>query len=137
MKECAALNNNKVLSIRVDEEVYKQIEALAATKKIAPSMLVRNLLGKGLDAQILANQQELIKGLVRVGVDQAIKPIENRLASMMAKSAMASYTSTYMNMMVLHHGLNLDEDTVMEYYNEGKKQGYEKLKSKERPEDNE
>lgn len=126
-----ALNNSKVLSIRVEEDMYDQIVALAAIRKVAPSMLIRELLGKGLDTHILVNQQELIKGLVRIGVDQAIKPIENRLASMMAKSAMASFSSLYMNMMVLLRGVNLDEETVMEYYNEGRKQAYQKLKSKD------
>ncbi len=125
------MNNSKVLSIRVEEDMYDQIVALAAIRKVAPSMLIRELLGKGLDTHILVNQQELIKGLVRIGVDQAIKPIENRLASMMAKSAMASFSSLYMNMMVLLRGVNLDEETVMEYYNEGRKQAYQKLKSKD------
>jgi predicted DNA-binding protein len=122
------LNKDKIFSIRLDPELFEQLNQQAGNSKKSASELARDFIITGLQGNILDTQKDVMTQLVMMAVQQAQKPLEDRLSSMCAKSTVSATAALFMQMLYLRDVMELNEDTVMDFYDLAKKEGLRYLR---------
>lgn len=126
----------KALTIRLEEDQYNQLKNLAASRNNTPlAELAREILANGLAADVLDTQRDIMKEVVRLAVDDALKPSVNRLASIEAKGSIMSATATFLSMLVLNQIGKIEQERVYELYNDARKKAYLFVRESDKSED--
>lgn len=89
------------MRIRLDVELEKQITALAERRGESKAELCRKLLRKAVQQELANEGIDEIYMAVRQAMQDVLKPVEERLAKINAKTAIAAATSMYTNAEVL------------------------------------
>lgn len=89
------------MRIRLEQDLEKQIAALAERRGESKAELCRRLLRKAVQQELAGEGIDEIYISVRRAMQDVLKPVEERLAKISAKSAIASATSMYTNAEVL------------------------------------
>lgn len=80
-----------------DQKTYDLINLIAAKKKCSNSEILRELVNNSLQVNALNANMDLIAEIVRNEILTALKPSVERLASLEAKTCMASATAMYLS----------------------------------------
>jgi hypothetical protein len=88
------------MRIRLDDELDEQLTALASMRGEAKAELCRRLLQKAVAQELAETAIDPILLAVRHAMADVLKPVEERLAKINAKTAIASATTMYMNQQV-------------------------------------
>ena len=94
---------NKLMNpmrIRLDEDLDNQLNALAILRKEPKAELCRRLLQKAVAQELAQDSLDPILFAVRQALGDVLKPTEERLAKINAKTAIAAATTMYMNQQV-------------------------------------
>jgi hypothetical protein len=88
------------MRIRLDRELDEQLTALAGMRGEAKAELCRRLLQKAVAQELAQDTMDPILYAVRQALGDVLKPVEERLAKINAKTAIAAATTMYMNQQV-------------------------------------
>lgn len=88
------------MRIRLDEELDMQLSALAVRRGESKAELCRRLLRHAVAQETAKDAIDPVMLAVRQAVADVIKPVEERLAKINAKTAIAAATGMYMDMQV-------------------------------------
>lgn len=89
------------IRLRLDQELDKDLAALALRRGEAKSELCRRLLRQALDQENANDSVDALLKTVRKSMQDVLKPLEERLAKINAKTAVAAATAMYTNAEVL------------------------------------
>lgn len=89
------------MRIRLDVDLDKQISALAERRGESKAELCRKLLRKAVQQELASEGIDEIYIIVRQAMQDVLKPVEERLAKINAKTAIAAATAMYTNAEVL------------------------------------
>lgn len=87
--------------IRVDKDVEEYVSSEAARRKESKAEVYRRLLRQAVEREKAENALDPVLTAVRQAMKDVIKPVEERLAKINAKTAVASATAMYTNIEVL------------------------------------
>lgn len=122
---------NKRLVFSVTDEMYDTVEKLAAQRGCKIAEVSRDLLKQSLDQKVMAANMDLITNIIKTQVDMAMKPHIERLASLEAKTAMASATSMYLTAETLEKFVAPEERVrIQDAYNAARKKASEYIRGK-------
>lgn len=88
------------IRIRLDVELDQKLSALATKRGESKSELCRRLLRQAVEQETMEEVKDPILLAVRQAVQETLKPVEERLAKINAKTAIAAATGMYMDMQV-------------------------------------
>jgi predicted DNA-binding ribbon-helix-helix protein len=125
----------KQMLVRIEEQYYDQIINIAESRNVSIAAVARDIISAGLSANVLETQRQILKEEVRLAVEDALKPSVNRLASISAKGSIISATATFLCMFVLNKIGGIDQERVIQLYEEAKKKAYLYVKESSKPED--
>lgn len=98
------------MRIRLEVELEKQITLLAEKRGESKAELCRRLLKKAVEQELASEGIDEIYISVRQAMQDVLKPVEERLAKINAKTAIAAATAMYTNAEVLGQmGKNIKE----------------------------
>jgi predicted DNA-binding protein len=89
------------IHLRIDDELERKLKALAAGRGEPMAVVIRNLLNDSLSAESAVTSLNVIVSAVRNVIRKELKPLEERLAKINAKTSIASATSMYLLVQVL------------------------------------
>ena len=89
------------IHLRLDDELEKKLKALAASRGEPMAVVIRNLLNEALSAESAVTSLNVIVSAVRNVIRRELKPLEERLAKINAKTSIAAATAMYMLVQVL------------------------------------
>ncbi len=84
-----------ILYVPITDEMEKQLKSAADNRGIPKAVLVRELLRDGLKVEGAIWAQDLLRKLIADSVKEQLKPVEERLAKINAKSSYASAIALY------------------------------------------
>jgi len=90
------------INIRVDEELDAMITALAVRRGETKAEVCRRLLRRAAEEEYAEDSLDPVLIAVRKAMADTLKPVEERLAKINAKSAIAAATAMYMALQVYH-----------------------------------
>lgn len=88
------------MRIRLDKDLDNQLNALAIRRGESKAELCRRLLRKAVAQEIAQDSIDPVTIAVRQAMADVLKPVEERLAKINAKTAIAAATAMYTNMQV-------------------------------------
>lgn len=86
---------SKELRFNVEDDLHEKIFALAERRGEAVSEVCRRVLRDAVERSAAEDGLDVINEAVRKNMSDVLKPLENRLAAMTAKSTIASATTMY------------------------------------------
>lgn len=89
------------IHLRFDDDLEKKLKAVAASRGEPMAVVVRSLLNDVLSAESAVTSLDVIVSAVRNAIRKELKPLEERLAKINAKTSISSATSMYMLVQVL------------------------------------
>lgn len=81
----------------MDQKLYDEIVFISETNGESISETIRKLLRRGLSIEYVNDSKDLIAEIVREQMEIVVKPHVERLASLSAKTGIASATSMFLN----------------------------------------
>ena len=90
------------INIRVDEELDAMITALAVRRGETKAEVCRRLLRRAAEEEYVEDSLDPVLVAVRKAMADTLKPVEERMAKINAKAAIASATAMYMAMQIYH-----------------------------------
>ncbi len=94
-------NYPHTIYIPITEEMHKAIKKMAKLKGIPKTTLIRKTISSYLKLEDEENSMDLIQKMVADAVEEKLKPVENRLAKITAKTAMAAVMTMYVEAALL------------------------------------
>lgn len=91
----------KRLTVRLPEDVYNALVSLSARRKETIAVIIRRLLSQVVSEEAAVDSKDVITDAVRRAMRDVLKPVEDRMAKLAAKAAMAAATSMYLNTEVI------------------------------------
>lgn len=91
----------KRLTVRLPEDVYNALVSLSARRKETIAVTIRRLLSQAVSEEAAVDSKDVITDAVRRAMRDVLKPVEDRMAKLAAKAAMAAATSMYLNTEVI------------------------------------
>lgn len=91
---------NRPISIRIDDELDNMISAVAVRRGEKKADVIRRLLQKGVEEDYAQDSIDPVALAVRKAMTDVLKPVEERMAKINAKAAIASATAMYMAMQI-------------------------------------
>lgn len=92
---------NRKVTIKLREEQFDQIQAIANNNGESLSETIRKLLDRAMNERILEENTNLLASLIRQQMEIVIKPYIERLAKLSSKSGHMSATSAFLNAQAL------------------------------------
>jgi hypothetical protein len=93
---------NVKVNLRIDEELDSMINAIAVRRGEHKAEVYRRLLRKAAEEENAKDSLDPIAIAVRKTMTDVLKPVEDRMAKINAKAAIASATAMYMAMQIYH-----------------------------------
>ncbi|SFR11683.1 ribbon-helix-helix protein, CopG family [Desulfoscipio geothermicus] len=97
--------NSKELRVMIDEELDSLLKALAARRGETVSEVVRRLLKTSLGNEAAVDGVDVVAAALTKVIRRELKPVEDRMAKLTAKSAIAGATGLYLNYFVIQQAL--------------------------------
>lgn len=104
--------------VRVDEDTKENINSLAASRGITQAEAVRQVFREYFSSDFATKSLDVITTIVRSVIRSELKPVENRMAKISAKSAIAGATSMFLNIQTLD---DLGKHDSVEMYQKARK----------------
>lgn len=118
-------------TIRLDQETYSKLNAIAESRKEPLANVIRETINKGLAMDWSDENAHLIAMVVKKQVDNAMKGHVDRLAKLSSKSGHMSATAAFLNVQAL---LDLvppeNKKDVHEMYESARKKAIEYMRTK-------
>ncbi len=83
-------NNSHQLTIRLDDETYKALKAIANKRGESMAVVTRRILAKNLGVEIALGASDTLISTVRKAVAAELRKTEDRLAAISSKGAIAA-----------------------------------------------
>lgn len=122
----------KIVYVYLPEDIYESLTNLAAQRKESISSVARRLLTQALAEESAANGRDVICSAVRSSMREVLKPVEDRLAKLSAKAAMAAATSMFLNVQCI---ADLGKNNAVEMYNNARGKAATYLRGREEDEE--
>lgn len=106
------------LRVGIDDELEGALIALVARRKENKAVVVRRILKKAIAEEHAVDSIDILNSAIRKAMKNELKPLEDRLAKLIAKSAIAGATSMYLNTQAISD-LGLQDAILL--YNEARK----------------
>jgi len=119
------------LRLWIDDETKRRLKSLSSERGEPISVIVRRFIAEALASEAAVSSLDIIRRATREVIRNEIKPLENRLAKLNAKSGMASATAMFMLVQTLE---DLGKHDCVEIYEKGRKKAYAYLKDRNDPE---
>lgn len=116
-----------LIQFRVDEDLERAINALAVRRGEDKADLCRRIMRDAISREALEDGVDEVAKIIRYTMRDVLKPFEERLAKINAKSAIASGTSMWMSMQVLEEA-GYDSHDI---YNKARKKSVALLQERE------
>jgi len=107
-------NFDKEIRFRITKELEQKVKAAAKAKDKPVSDYLRQVLREYLAVDEMENRKDAIQSYVAKAVEEKLKPVENRLAKINAKTAHAAAISMYLEAAMLQ---DLGRRDVAEAFN--------------------
>lgn len=114
--------------LRLEAEQEAKIEAIMAMTGETKPNVIRRLLRVGIELELTEQALGYVLPQIRRAVSEAMRPAEDRIATISAKAAVAAGTSMYTNLEVLGQ---LGRKDVRTIHTEARKKAVANLRSKE------
>ncbi len=95
----------KPVTIRFEEDAYNSLQVLAKQRGEPLAVLARRMVEEALTQKQAIEGIDLISAALSKVVRRELKPVEDRMAKLTAKSAVAGATSMYLNYFVIQQAL--------------------------------
>lgn len=89
------------ISVRINSDVYNQLEIIAAKRGDTISDVTRDLINAGLNERVLEENTDLIGQIVRQQIDAVMKVHVERLAKLSSKTGHMAATAAFLNVQAL------------------------------------
>lgn len=117
-------NFNREIRVMVDDKLAEKVKIVAGAKGKTVSEYVREALTNYTDLEYMQKMESKIQGFVAAAIEEKLKPVENRLAKITAKTAQMAATSIfYTSALVQRLSQKYDVKPVSEVFDWAKKQG--------------
>lgn len=90
-----------VVQFRADDELHRKIKALAERRGVTIADLCRDVMTEAVDRGALEDSLDTLERMLIRVLRNTLKPTEDRLAKLNAKTAIAAATTMYMNTQVI------------------------------------
>lgn len=121
MKGCEIMSRSKTfparLNIPITELMSKEIKAIALVEDKDVSVLVRSVLNEFIQCYHAERGIDAITGTIRRVIRDELKPVENRMAKLSAKGAVAAATSMYLNVQTIQ---DMGKNDAVELYDKAR-----------------
>lgn len=117
----------KEIHLRIDDELFGMIKAEAAKRDESNSEVARRLLRKALASESANEALDEIAAILSKVIRRELKPTEERLAKLNAKTSIAAATSMFLNYLVVSEFKNLPK-SPKEIYEEARKKAVAYIK---------
>lgn len=105
------------LNIPITEIMSKEIKAIALVEDKDVSVLVRSVLNEFIQYYHAERGIDAITGTIRRVIRDELKPVENRMAKLSAKGAVAAATSMYLNVQTIQ---DMGKNDAVELYDKAR-----------------
>jgi|GEM_PF-2135618 len=96
---------SETLKFSVESGLYKSLKCQADKRGESVAEVCRRILRNGVQKEILNDGVDVVTQMVREAVYSQLKPLEDRLAKLLAKNAINSGTGMYLNYFVIKEAL--------------------------------
>ncbi|WKV09442.2 hypothetical protein Q2T46_03000 [Thermoanaerobacterium sp. CMT5567-10] len=118
----------KRVNVQLPEDVYQALVNLASRRDESISAVARKMLSEAVLIEAANDGIDKVTEAVRKAMRDVLKPTEDRLAKLMAKSAVAAATAMYMNVQTI---ADLGKHNAIELYNEARVKAVAYLKERD------
>lgn len=118
----------KCISVRLPEDTYDALLALASRRQEAISAVARRLLIDSIASEAAADGKDVITDAVRRSMRDVLRPFEDRLAKLSAKAAVAAATAMFLNTQCI---ADLGKNNAVELYQTARKKAVAYLREKD------
>ncbi|WP_233432524.1 hypothetical protein [Thermoanaerobacterium saccharolyticum] len=118
----------KRVNVQLPEDVYQTLVNLASRRDESISAVARKMLSEAVLIEAANDGIDKVTEAVRKAMRDVLKPTEDRLAKLMAKSAVAAATAMYMNVQTI---ADLGKHNAVELYNEARVKAVAYLKERD------
>lgn len=122
---------NKNIRIWIDDELDRNLKSLSKERGEHVAVIVRRIISEALAGEAAVSYLDIIRSAIREVIRKEIKPLENRLANINAKTGMSSSTAMFMLVQTLE---DLGKHDSVEIYEKARKKAYAYLKEKKNEE---
>ncbi len=113
---------------RLDENTYNSLKALANKRGESMSVISRRILSENLGTAIAIDATDVLTSAVRKAVAQEIRQVENRLASVSSKAAIAAASAEICILSIIQSTNGLSEARLREVQNVARAKGVQYLR---------
>lgn len=117
----------KEIHFRIDEKTDRKLKSLSKERGEPVAVIVRRIIGEALAAEAAVSALDIVRSATREVIRNEIKPLENRLAKLNAKTGMASATAMFMLVQTLD---DLGKHDCVDIYEKARKKAYAYLKER-------
>lgn len=103
----------QTIVIRVQPEIAEAIETVTNKGNRSKSEVLRDIIERGMSANIIEDNKQVIREVVREEITRTLNPAVNRLANLISKTFLQSATANVLNQEVLAQLFN-DSDLTDE-----------------------
>jgi len=118
----------KRINVQLPEDVYQALVNLASRRDESISSVARKMLSEAVLIEAANDGIDKVTEAVRKAMRDVLRPTEDRLAKLMAKSAVAAATAMYMNVQTI---ADLGKHNAVELYNEARVKAVAYLKERD------
>jgi hypothetical protein len=115
------------LHVYISEEIDQILSSVAGARGIPKSVLVREILRDHLKLEGAVNSQDIIQKFVSEAVREQLKPVEERLAKINAKTAYAAAISLYICIQAI---FDMGKRDAAEAFRDARKKAVELVKER-------
>lgn len=121
----------KRFSVCVDDNTYESVNNIAKSENISLADATREIIKKGLAAEWVDENKDLISSIVREELKAVLKPNIERLAALSSKSGHMAATAAFLNVQALMDLVPNDRRrNVREMYDSARKKSVEYMRTK-------
>jgi len=118
---------SKNIRIWIDDELDRKLKSLSKERGEPVAVIVRRYIREALAGEAAVSYLDIIRSATREVIRSEIKPLENRLAKLNAKTGMSSATAMFMLIQTLD---DLGKHDCVNIYEKARKKAYAYLKER-------
>jgi len=118
----------KKITVYLSEDTYEVLNNLSSRREESMSLIARKILEKRLKEESAQDGIDAVTEAVRKAMRDVLKPTEDRLAKLSAKTAVTAATAMYLNVQTI---ADMGKNDVVELYQEARKKAVAYLKERD------
>jgi len=118
-----ASNNTHQLTIRLDDQTYKALKALANKRSESMAVVARRILAKKLGIEIALGASDTLISIVRKAVAVELRKTEARLAATSCKAVIAAASAENCALYLIKEQKNFNKSQIDQVANETRHKG--------------